>query len=110
MPGRRYGEPPLRRGEPVGRLREGAGVHPLVHAVRADTRCHRTGLARHRRADLQAEHIDGEGDGPDGHGAGRAGAGPPGAPIIEDYVALGLKTDSMDELRLAKRFLQQSGR
>jgi sugar phosphate isomerase/epimerase len=32
-----------------------------------------------------------------------------GALIIENYVARGLKTDPMDELRLAKAFLQKSG-
>jgi hypothetical protein len=32
-----------------------------------------------------------------------------GALIIENYVARGLKTDPMDELRFAKAFLQTSG-
>jgi L-ribulose-5-phosphate 3-epimerase UlaE len=32
-----------------------------------------------------------------------------GALIIENYVARGLKTDPMDELRFAKAFLQKSG-
>jgi len=37
------------------------------------------------------------------------GSGFKGALIIENYVARGLKTDPMDELRLAKAFLQKSG-
>jgi sugar phosphate isomerase/epimerase len=37
------------------------------------------------------------------------GSGFKGALIIENYVARGLKTDPVDELRLAKAFLQKSG-
>ena len=36
-------------------------------------------------------------------------AGYTGALVIENYVARGLKTDPMDELRIAKTFLDKSG-
>src|SRR6185312_2560601 len=63
----------LRGREPVRRLREGARDHPGQDAVGTAGDPGRRSVARHRRADLPAEHLDGKGHGPDVDGPGRSG-------------------------------------
>ena len=79
---RRHAEAALRGREPVGHLGQGARGDPRQDALGPAAAESRRVDPRDRRADLPAEHLDGQRHGPDVDGAGRAGAGQAGAATL----------------------------